>query len=114
MGSFETVLSILILVLTGHALKLSGMLREEDASSLNRIVINLAIPSLIFTSLYRADLSGIADLFLIPLVCITTGALSGTIASLWARRRGMDSRKNLGDNCGCSNDELRFPGLPCN
>ncbi|QHN07656.1 AEC family transporter [Methanothermobacter sp. THM-2] len=112
MGSFETVLSILILVLTGHALKLGGMLREEDASSLNRIVINLAIPSLIFTSLYRADLSGIADLFLIPLVCITTGALSGTIASLWARRRGMDSRKTWGIIVAAAMMNSGFLGYP--
>ncbi|MCG2827976.1 AEC family transporter [Methanothermobacter sp. K4] len=112
MGSFETVLSILILVLTGHALKLGGMLREEDASSLNRIVINLAIPSLIFTSLYRADLSGIADLFLIPLVCITTGALSGTIAYLWAGRRGMDSRKTWGIIVAAAMMNSGFLGYP--
>lgn len=112
MGSFETVLSILILVLTGHALKLGGILREEDASPLNRIVINLAIPSLIFTSLYRSDLSGIADLFLIPLVCITTGALSGAIASLWAERRGLDSRKTWGIIVAAAMMNSGFLGYP--
>ena len=50
MGSIETVFSIIILVITGYVLKSLGVLREEDATPLNRVVINVAIPSLIFTS----------------------------------------------------------------
>lgn len=92
MGSIETVFSIIILVMTGYVLKSLGVLREEDATPLNRVVINVAIPSLIFTSLYRADLAGISHLLLIPAVCILTGFISGAMAFTWTRYRGMDSR----------------------
>ena len=112
MGSTETVLSVLVLVLLGYILKLLGVLGEEDASTLNRVVINVAIPSLIFTSLYRADLSGISGLVLIPVICMITGTLSGTIAYLWARRRGLDSGKTWGLTVAAAMMNSGFLGYP--
>jgi auxin efflux carrier (AEC) len=112
MGSTETVLSVLVLVLIGYILKVLRVLGEEDASTLNRVVINVAIPSLIFTSLYRADLSGISTLALIPLICIITGIIAGAMAYLWASRRGLDPGKRWGLMVAAAMMNSGFLGYP--
>ena len=63
----ETILAIIIMVFLGYGMRRSGLLKYEDAKSLNKIVVNLAIPSLIFMALYRIDISVIPSLIPIPI-----------------------------------------------
>ncbi len=84
----ETILAIIIMVFLGYGMRRSGLLKYGDAKSLNKIVVNLAIPSLIFLALYRIEISIIPSLMPIPLICIIIGFISGLIAYFWGKFKG--------------------------
>ena len=77
MNSTETILAIIFLILIGYITKRIGLLKPEDSITLNKIVINIAIPSLIFLAMFNADLTNIKILLPITLICIITGSLCG-------------------------------------
>lgn len=87
MNSTETILAIILLILIGYIAKRIGLLKSEDSVTLNKIVVNIAIPSLIFISMYTADLSNIGSLLPITFICILTGILSGFIVYVFARTK---------------------------
>ena len=82
MNSVETIIPIIAMILLGYVLKRTNVLKAEDAVSLNKIVINIAIPSLIFMAIYKVNLSILPVIAPIPLVCISVGIISGLIAYL--------------------------------
>ena len=58
MNTIETtILSIVIMIGLGYILKKIDFLSDKDIDSLNKIVINLLLPCMIFSALYSADLS---------------------------------------------------------
>ena len=79
MSSIETIFAIILLILVGYISKRIGLLKYEDSITLNKIVVNIAIPSLIFLAMYTADLSNIKILIPITLICIITGSLCGLL-----------------------------------
>lgn len=87
MNSYETIIAIIVLILIGYLCRRTGFLKPEDTRTLNKIVIYLAIPSLIFLAMYNADLSGILTLGSITLICIAVGLICGGIAYFFARLR---------------------------
>ena len=87
MNSIETIISIIVLIVIGYVTKRVGLLKPEDSVTLNKIVINLALPSLIFMAMYTADLSSIGSLVEITAVCITVGTIGGLAAYLFSRAR---------------------------
>lgn len=93
MSSFETIFSIILMVLLGYIVKFLGVLREKDAYSLNKVVVNIAIPSLIFTSLYNSKISVIATLLKMPLVSVTISLLIGIMVFLWTRIAYYDKKR---------------------
>lgn len=90
----ETILAIIIMVFLGYGMRRSGLLKYGDAKSLNKIVVNLAIPSLIFMALYRMEISVIPSLMPISMICIIIGFISGLIAYFWGKFQGY-SKKTL-------------------
>lgn len=60
----ETAFGALLIILAGAAARRAGVLRREDGPVLVRVVINLALPPLIFLILVQADLH--ASLLLVP------------------------------------------------
>lgn len=92
MNSYETIIAIIVLILIGYICRRLEFLRLEDAKTLNKIVVYIAIPSLIFLAMYSADLSGILSLGTITLICLMVGSLCGGIAYIFARLRNY-SRK---------------------
>ena len=84
MNSTETILAIILLIMVGYTAKRVGLLKPEDSVTLNKIVVNIAIPSLIFLAMYTADLSNIKALIPITLICIVTGILSGLIVYIFS------------------------------
>ncbi|GAB6055448.1 AEC family transporter [Methanobacterium movens] len=90
--SVETVLSIIVMVILGYLIRRWGVLEAKDAQSLNKIVVNLAIPSMIFLAMYGADLSIIPILAPIPLVCIMVAAITGTLAYIWTRSKNLPQK----------------------
>jgi malate permease and related proteins len=92
MSSTETILAIILMILIGYVSKRIGLLKPEDSITLNKIVINIAIPSLIFLAMYGADLSNIKSLLPITLICVATGILSGLIVYIFSRARGYSKK----------------------
>ena len=93
MSSTETIMAIVLMILLGYISKRIGLLKPEDSITLNKIVVNIAIPSLIFLAMYGADLSNINTLLPITIICIVTGILSGSIVYIFARFRGYSKKK---------------------
>lgn len=54
MNSTETIIAIIFLILIGYIAKRIGLLKSEDSITLNKIVINIALPSLIFLAMFGA------------------------------------------------------------
>jgi len=92
MNSTETILAIILMILIGYAAKKIGLLKSEDSIPLNKIVINITIPALIFLAMYGADLSNISVLIPITLICIVTGSLCGLIIYLLSRAKGYSKK----------------------
>jgi len=92
MSSTETILAIILMILVGYAAKRIGFLKAEDSVPLNKIVVNIAIPALIFLAMYGADLSNIKVLIPITLICIVTGSLCGLIVYLFSRAKGYSKK----------------------
>jgi len=101
MSSNATIIVIIILIIIGYIAKRIGLLKPEDSITLNKIVINIAIPSLIFLAMYTANLSHIQMLTPITLICIITGILSGSITYIFSRIRGY-SKKTMWTLVGTS------------
>ena len=51
------IVSIIVMILIGALSKKIGLLKENDVETLNNIVINIALPCMIFNALYTADVS---------------------------------------------------------
>ena len=92
MNSTETILAIILLILIGYLAKRIGLLKAEDSLTLNKIVINIAIPSLIFLAMFNADLSNLKLLLPITLICIITGSLCGLLVYIFSRARGYSKK----------------------
>jgi auxin efflux carrier (AEC) len=85
MNSIETIVPIIVMIVIGYALKRINVLKAEDAMALNKIVINIAIPSLIFLAIYNIDLSILPKIAPIPFICLLVGVLCGLIAYIFAK-----------------------------
>ena len=92
MNSTETILAIILLILIGYIAKRIGLLKPEDSLTLNKVVINIAIPSLIFLAMFNADLSNLKILIPITLICIITGILCGLLVYIFSRARGYSKK----------------------
>jgi len=92
MNSTETILAIILLILIGYIAKRIGLLKPEDSLTLNKVVINIAIPSLIFLAMFNADLSNLKILIPITLICIITGSLCGLLVYIFSRARGYSKK----------------------
>lgn len=92
MSSTETILAIILMILIGYLAKRIGLLKVEDSVTLNKIVVNISIPALIFLAMYSADLSNIKVLVPITLICIVTGSLCGLIVYLFSRAKGYSKK----------------------
>ena len=92
MNSTETILAIILLILIGYIAKRIGLLKPEDSLTLNKVVINIAIPSLIFLAMFNADLSNLKILLPITLICIITGILCGLLVYIFSRARGYSKK----------------------
>lgn len=85
MNSVETIIPILIMIMLGYLLKRLNILNAQQSIILNKIVINIAIPSLIFLALYEINLSILPSIAPITIICITVGFLCAIIAYIFAR-----------------------------
>lgn len=75
-----TILSIVIMIALGYVLKRIGFLSVDNVDTLNNIVINIMLPSMIFSALYTADLSMMSSLGILPFVILASSFVTGIIS----------------------------------
>ncbi|MDR2966319.1 MAG: AEC family transporter [Methanobacteriaceae archaeon] len=72
-----TIIAIIIMIFLGYILKKIDLLRETDVDTLNKIVINVALPSMVFITVYKTDFLILQDIAAMPLVGIIVGFSCG-------------------------------------
>ena len=92
----STIVVILFLIFLGYFLKRIELLNIKDIEVLNKLVINVAMPCLIFSSLYGADLSNITILAVMPMISIIVGAFSGLIVFIILKKKKFPEKKLWG------------------
>jgi len=92
MNSIETIIPIISMIIIGYVLRRTNILDPKDAISLNKIVINIAIPSLIFLAIYKTNLSILPAIAPIPAISIAVGIVCGLIAYLISRSQNYPSK----------------------
>ena len=75
-----TILSIVIMIALGYILKRLDFLSEDDITPLNKIVMNILLPCMIFSALFSADLSAIHKLGVLPIAIICSSFIVGIIS----------------------------------
>jgi auxin efflux carrier (AEC) len=73
---------LVAIIFLGYFAKRIGILSLEDVKPLNNIVFKIALPCLIFTSLYSANLSDIPYILDLTLTGLIGGVVTGLIAFL--------------------------------
>ena len=108
----NTIIVILILISLGYFLKRINLLKTKDIDVLNKIVINVAMPCLIFSSLYSADLSNITTLAIIPGISVFVGAISGLIVFIILTLKEYPKEKKWGAVVPVVIGNTAFLGFP--
>lgn len=78
--SFQTtILSIIVMIFIGVLLKYFNILKVEDNETLNKIVVNVALPCMIFSALYSANVSLFPSLTILTLFILICSLVIGII-----------------------------------
>ena len=88
-----TILSIIVMIALGYVLKRIDFLSEEDITPLNKLVMNILMPCMIFSALYSTDLSLVPRLGVLPFIILASSFVCGTIAFLILKKRNLDDRR---------------------
>ncbi len=88
-----TILSIIIMIAIGYVLKRIDFLSEKDINPLNKIVMNILLPCMIFSALFSSDLSLIPKLGILPVVILISSFVTGVISFFILKRLGYDDKK---------------------
>ena len=67
------------LILLGVICKKINLLKEDDVETLNKIVVNIALPCMIFNALYSADVSLIPSLSILTVHMFVTSLIIGIL-----------------------------------
>ncbi len=87
------IVSIIVMILIGALSKKIGLLKENDVETLNNIVINIALPCMIFNALYTADVSLLPRLSILTVYMLITSLIVGVLTYLLLNFLGWDKRK---------------------
>ena len=87
------IVSIIVMILIGALSKKIGLLKEEDVETLNNIVINIALPCMIFNALYTADVSLLPRLSILTVYMLITSLIVGILTYLLLKSFGWDKKK---------------------
>ena len=88
-----TIISIVLMIGLGYFLKRIDFLREKDIDPLNKIVMYILMPCMIFSALYSADMSLLPTLGILPFVILTASIGSGVISYIVLKRLHYDDKK---------------------
>lgn len=79
MNSIESILSIFVLVVLGYILKRLDIISIKDIDLLNKLVMTLFLPSLVFLAIYKSNSSQFMKLIPLPFINILIAIILGTI-----------------------------------
>lgn len=83
--SIQIILVPTIMILVGILLKYFNILKSEDSDKLNKIVLNIALPALIFTNLIDATITN--DMLILPVVAVSSVIIAAVIAYAYSKAR---------------------------
>ena len=91
--SFQTtIISIIVMILIGVLLKKLDILKTEDNETLNKIVVNVALPCMIFNALYTANVSLLPDLSILTVFILLCSLIVGIITYLILKVLAYDNK----------------------
>lgn len=94
MNAIETtILSIILMIALGYFLKRIDFLSEKDIDPFNKIVMYILMPCMIFHAIYKADLSLIPKLGILPFVILTSSTVTGIVSYFILKRLKLDDKK---------------------
>lgn len=108
----STIIVILIMIFLGYFLKRINLLNTKDIDVLNKLVINVAMPCLIFSSLYVADLSNITNLAVMPMITLIVGAISGLMVFIVLTFKGYSKKQKWSVIVPVAIGNTAFLGFP--
>lgn len=88
-----TILSIILMIGLGYFLKRIDFLSEKDIDPLNRIVMYILLPCMIFNALYNADMSLIPKLGILPFIILFSSLVTGLISYFILKQFNLDDKK---------------------
>lgn len=88
-----TIIPIVLMIGLGYFLKRIDFLSEKDIDPLNKIVMYILMPCMIFSALYSADMSLLPTLGILPFVILTASIGSGVISYIVLKRLHYDDKK---------------------
>ena len=87
------IVSIIVMILIGVLSKKIGLLKEKDVETLNNIVINIALPCMIFNALYTADVSLLPKLSILTVYMLITSLIVGILTYSLLHFLGWERKK---------------------
>ena len=76
---FVTLITIIFMIFLGYFLKRIDFLKVTDVNALNKIVMNIALPCMIFKALYKANMNLLPTLSILPVVGLLSSFVIGII-----------------------------------
>ncbi|WP_303294959.1 AEC family transporter [Methanobrevibacter woesei] len=94
MNSFlSTIISITVMILIGYAAKRMRLVKNNESETLNKIVINIALPSMVFLAIFNADLCQIKSLGMLPIIILLGGLVNALILYIISKFRKINKRE---------------------
>ena len=88
-----TILSIILMIGLGYVLKRIDFLAEKDIGPLNKVVMYILMPCMIFHALYFADLSLISKLGILPIIILASSLITGAVSYIILKQFNFDDVK---------------------
>lgn len=92
MGFLTIICSIICMILIGVLLNYLDVLDSNDAEKLNKIVINIGLPCLIFDALYTADLSALPSFTILTVSTLMSSLIIGLITYFILKLFSLDKK----------------------
>ena len=87
------IFSIIIMIAVGYTLKRIDFLSANDGDILNKIVMYVLMPCMIFNAVYNAELSQFSQLCVLPCIIMFSSLIIGVISYLILKRLHYDDKK---------------------
>ena len=77
---FISLFTIIFMIFLGYSFKRINFLKADDVELLNKIVMNIALPCMIFQAIYAVNLDSLPSLCVLPIIGVLTSFCIGIVA----------------------------------